>query len=561
MRQREAYYARQKYLFAMVFVVVSIVPLLILNYNASRFYQESWIEKTSIELSTLAGDRRELIDRFLEAQEDQLAVFLGFDGPTTLGESRRLAALFKAMNRSGVITDLGIIDRHGNHLAYQGPFEKELAGRNYAGSEWFAEVMKSGRYVSDVFTGYRKVPHLIVAVAHSSKQWVLRATINSGLFNNLVASANVGPDGDAFIVNRRGELQTPSRLGLTTITPEAMRFLSALADAGGRATRMGDQIHSATHLNGGQWLLVLETNVASSLASYNKARRLDTALVAAAAIAIILVAVLLTRSMVGRLARAEHERSILANQVREVENLALIGRLSASVAHEINNPLQIITDQAGLMDELMDEEKPASLTHLNDYRQAVKKIRTQIGRASTITHRLLGFSHVQDSGKSVTDVNQAVEETIALFEHEARRRRIAITRHYQDGLPRVLTSPALLQQVILNILHNAMDAIGWDGTIDIRSRIAGGRVVVEFADTGPGLSQEVMQHLYDPFFTTKPKGKGTGLGLYVSRDIVERLGGELTAANRPEGGAAFSVHLSATDQATDDHERVRGADE
>jgi two-component system NtrC family sensor kinase len=546
MKQREAFYARQKYLFAMVFVVVSIVPLLILNYNASRFYLESWIEKTSLELATLASDRRELIDRFLIAQEDQLASLLALYDPRTLTDARRLAALFAAINRSGVITDLGIIDRHGNHLAYHGPFEKELAGKNYAGTEWFAEARKSGRYVSDVFSGYRKVPHLIVAVADPARNWILRATIDSGLFHNLVASANVGPDGDAFIVNRRGELQTPSRLGLSAVTPAALQFFTGLADAKGGATRLGDQIHSATHLNNGQWLLVLETNVASSLASYNKARRLDTALVATAAIVIVLVAVLLTRSMVGRLAQAEHERSLLANQVREVENLALIGRLSASVAHEINNPLQIITDQAGLMDELMDEEKPAGLAHLDDYRRAVKKIRTQIGRASTITHRLLGFSHVQDSERSPTDINEAVEETLALFEHEARRRRIAIPRRFQDGLPLVSTDPALLQQVILNVLHNALDAVGWDGAIEVSTRLAGDRVAVDFADTGPGLTPEVMEHLYDPFFTTKPKGKGTGLGLYVSRDVVQRLGGELTAANRLEGGAVFTIHLPLT---------------
>jgi two-component system, NtrC family, sensor kinase len=543
MRSRDAYYTRQKYLFALVFVVVSIVPLLILNYNASRFYQESWIEKTSLELSSLASDRRALIDRFLETQEDQLAGFLSLYDPKTLGQGQRLAALFKAMNRSGVITDLGVIDRAGNHLTYQGPFAQELAGKNYAATEWFAEVMKNGRYVSDVFTGYRKVPHLIVAVADPGKTWILRATINSGLFNNLVASANVGPGGDAFIVNRRGELQTPSRHGHAAVTADELRLFSALADGGGKATRKGDYLHCAIHLNSGQWMLVLETNVATSLASYNKARQLDTALMAVAAAVIILVAVLLTRSMVDRLARADHEHSLLTNQVREVENMALIGRLSASVAHEINNPLQIISDQAGLMNELMDEEKPASVSHLGDYRQAIGKIRTQVGRASTITRRLLGFSHVQDGERSRTDINQAVEETVALLEHEAKRHRIVITRHYQDGFPPVRTDSAQLQQVLLNVLHNAMDAIGRDGAIDISSRAAGDRIIVDFADTGPGLTPEVMQHLYDPFFTTKPKGKGTGLGLYVSRDIMQRLGGELVAANRPQGGSVFSVHL------------------
>jgi two-component system NtrC family sensor kinase len=544
-REGEVYYARQKYLFALVFVVVAIVPLLILNYNTASFYRASWIEKTSVELSTLAGDRRELIDHFLAAQEDQLAGFLSLYAPEALREGKRLEALFTAMNRSGVITDLGVIDRHGNHLAYHGPYEKELAGRNYANAEWFAEVMQSGRYASDVFSGYRKVPHLIVAVADPARNGILRATINSTLFNSLVESANVGPDGDAFIVNRKGELQTPSRLGRTAVTPEELERFAALAVSGGRAKQHapGERIYGVAAANGGQWLLVLETNVAASLASYDKARRRDSALVAFAAALIILVAVLLTHSMVGRLARAERERSLLTNQVREVEKLALIGRLSASVAHEVNNPLQIITDQAGLIDELMEEENPANITHFDDYRQAIGKIRKQVGRTSTITHRLLGFSRAQDNVLSDTDINQAVEETTALLEHEAQRQRIAIIRRYQDDLPKVHTDAGQFQQVVLNILHNALDAIGNDGTIEITSRRVGARIVVDFADSGPGLTPEVLGHLYDPFFTTKPKGKGTGLGLFVSRDIMARLGGELTVANRAAGGAVFSVHL------------------
>jgi two-component system NtrC family sensor kinase len=543
MAPREAYYARQKYLFAMVFVVVSIVPLLVLNYNASRVYQESWMERTSRELSTLAGDRREIIDRFLSTQEDQLAGLVSLYDPQSLREGRRLATLFSALNRSGVITDLGVIDRKGNHLAYQGPFAKELTGKNYAEAQWFVEVMKGGRYVSDVFSGYRKVPHLIVAVADPARTWILRATIDLGLFHGLLQTANVGPDGDAFIVNRRGEMQTPSRLGRTRVTAEELARYSALAAGGGEAMRLDDMIHCAVYLNNGQWLLVLETNVGSSLATYDEARRLDTVLVVIASAAIVLAAVLLTHSMVGRLASAEHHRNVLTNQVGEIEKMALIGRLAASVAHEINNPLQLISDQAGLMGDLMEDESAAAMIHLGDYRQALAKIRTQISRASTITRRLLGFSRVPDGQSVDTDVNQAVEETVSLFEHEAKRHRIAIVRRYHDGLPRVRNDPAQFQQVVLNVLHNAMDAIGQDGTIEIASRVEGDHIVVDFADTGPGLTIEALEHLYDPFFTTKPKGKGTGLGLYVSQDIMTRLGGELVAENRSGGGAVFSLHL------------------
>ena len=543
LRGREAYYARQKYLFALAFVAVSVGPLLLLNFNASRVYRESWMEQTMRQLAVLAGDRREIIDRFLTTQEDQLGGFVSLFDPRTLRQDGRLATLFAALNRSGVITDIGVIGADGAHLAYQGPFAAELAGRNYREARWFGETMRQGRYVSDVFTGFRAVPHMVVAVADPAKRWILRATVDLGFLNGLLATANVGPDGDAFIVNRHGELQTASRLGRPRVGAADLERYIVLADGGGEAIREGGMLHCATYLNGGQWLLVLETNVDSSLAPYEEARRLDSALIVIASGAIFLVAVLLTHSMVDRLAQAERERNLLASQVAEVEKMALIGRLGASVAHEINNPLQLISDQAGLIDDLMADEQPEQVKNLADYRRAVTKIRTQIGRASTITRRLLGFSRGADGTAADVDVNHVVDETVSLFEHEARRHRIVIERVLQPDLPPVHCDPAQFQQVILNVLHNAIDAIGDDGRIDITSRRQGGQVVVDFADSGPGLSIEVLEHLYDPFYTTKPKGKGTGLGLYISQDIMTRLGGEMTAGNGPGGGAVFSLLL------------------
>jgi two-component system NtrC family sensor kinase len=288
---------------------------------------------------------------------------------------------------------------------------------------------------------------------------------------------------------------------------------------------------------------VLENNMKSSLASYYEARRLDTVRLAIATAVIILVAIILTYSMVGRLSRAERERNMLTSQVGEVEKMALIGRLAASVAHEINNPLQLISGQAGLISDLLEKEDPDKLHYLNDYRKATEKIGTQIGRAGTITRRLLGFSHAADGSFVDVDVNQAVEETVSLFEHEAGRHRIVLVRHYQEDLPKVPNDPGQLQQVVLNVLHNAMDAIGQDGSIEVSSRLLHDRIIVDFADTGPGLTPEVMDHLYDPFFTTKPKGKGTGLGMFISHDIMMRLGGELVASNRAGGGAIFSLRL------------------
>ena len=542
-RSRDAYYARQKRLFALAFVLVAVVPLLALNQNASRFYRDSWMEKTSLELAGMARDRRELIDLFLRSQEGRLASLVELHRPAELS-GQRLEALLGSANGSGV-TDLGVVDGRGEHLAYAGPFGKELAGRNYAGAEWFAEVMRSGRYVSDVFPGYRKVPHIVVAVADARREWILRATIDSAFFNGLVASANVGPGGDAFIVNRRGELQTPSRHGHGRIPPEQVARFAALADGGRRADPAEGSLHAAALVNGGSWLLVLETDVDSSLAAYHRARRRNALLIAAAAAAVVIVAVLVTRSMVGRLAAAERQRQVLTDRVRQVEKMALVGRLAASVSHEINNPLQIISEHSALLGELLDDASRPGGADLGECRRSVLKIREHVRRATAITRRLLGFARAPDRVRGPADVNRAVEEAIALLEGDAARHRIAVVRDYQPDLAPVVTDASQLQQVFLNLLGNAIDAVGQDGEIRVCTRSEGRSISVAFLDSGPGLSAEALQRIFEPFFTTKECGKGTGLGLYVSHAIAERLGGDLSAANRAGGGCAFTLRIPA----------------
>ncbi len=538
-----AYYARQKHLFVLVVIMISVVPLLVISWTSSHYYQASWLQKTAAELKSMADSRKEIINLFLENQENLLASYAELYDIEQLRSEAMLEQVFTAINRSGVITDLGVIDLRGNHLAYVGPYREKLADKNYVQAEWFAEVMRNNRYVSDVFTGYRGVPHFVVAVTSPSQSYVLRATINSALFNALLNSADVGPGGDAFIVNRQGALQTPSRRGIEVLPAAELAF--SLAEPATRVRNADQALSASANLKGGDWMLVLKTDIQTSLAEYYQARNRDLYLIAAAGLMILVVATLLVRSMVNQIENADRQRTNVNDRMRQVEKMALIGRLAASVAHEVNNPLQIIGDQAGWMDELLDEEDPAQVKNFSEYRQSITKIRGHVKRASAITHRLLGFSRGSDSERTSTNLNVLVEETVSFLENEAKNQRIVVRRNLAPALPAVITDAAQLQQVFLNILNNAMDAIGADGAITISTSPVDGRVVVEFADSGPGLQTAELKKIFDPFFTTKQKGKGTGLGLSISYNIMQRLGGDIQARNGNHGGSVFSVALPA----------------
>ena len=132
-------------------------------------------------------------------------------------------------------------------------------------------------------------------------------------------------------------------------------------------------------------------------------------------------------------------------------------------------------------------------------------------RAGEITRRLLGFSRSSGTERKETDLNQLIEETASLLVNEARAHHITLKYFFEQGLAHVVTDASQLQQVFLNILNNAIDAIGQDGIISISTRESGNHVVAEFADSGPGLSPDSIKKLFDPFYTTKEPGKGTGL--------------------------------------------------
>lgn len=545
MRPREAYYARQKQLFVLAFIVVSIVPLLCINWYSSGHYRRSWLKETSAELAGIAENSMEIITLFLETQEAQLASVAEFNGFEVLGDQQNLERLFPLLQRNGFITDIGVIDQNGNHIAYVGPYANELFRKNYVSSPWFNAALATGRYVSDIFSGYRNVPHVIIAVAAPDKTWVLRATINSELFNSLVGGADVGPGGDAFIINRRGELQTPSRLGRAAFQADQVAFFSEMVERGQGAREAGNSLYAVSTLKEGEWLLVLETNLNSALAEFYKARQFALFIIIAAFGIIVIVSVLLVSSMMDRISRADRQRMTLVDNVRHVEKMALVGRLAASVAHEINNPLQVIADQAGWIGELLEEESPDKVGNLGEYRDSLHKIRSQVKRAGTITHRLLGFSRLKDEEWAPVDINRALDETIVLLENEARNHQIMIRRGFSQDIPQIRTDSAQLQQVFLNILNNAMDSIIQNGEIDVKTKVAENHVLVEFSDNGPGLPEEIITRIFDSFFTTKQKGKGTGLGLSISSNIMQRLGGSISASNREQGGCTFTVSLPA----------------
>jgi two-component system NtrC family sensor kinase len=242
--------------------------------------------------------------------------------------------------------------------------------------------------------------------------------------------------------------------------------------------------------------------------------------------------------------------------------MAALGKMAAGIAHEVNNPLAVIKEKVGWVKDLLVEEDIAKSENFKEFQDAMTKIEYHVERAKKVTHRLLGFARRMEPVEEKVDINKILSETIGFLENDARYKNIEIKTDFSEKLPETISDSSQIQQVFLNILNNAVDAIGKDGEIQIRTSSvlkdkAKGYTPFEFhqeglrdqeievciSDNGPGIPNEMLQRIFDPFFTTKEVGRGTGLGLAISYSIVEKLGGRIMVASEPGKGATFTIYF------------------
>jgi signal transduction histidine kinase len=257
---------------------------------------------------------------------------------------------------------------------------------------------------------------------------------------------------------------------------------------------------------------------------------------------------LIQRELDGARARSETVAALAASERRRAasERLATVGRLAAGVAHEINNPLSFVKANLVLIHEHLAERGLAGAgaeleTSLTEAALGVERIRR-------IVADLRGFAREGVDEPCGTAVEGSVDEALRLA--SLRMRRIAVRASVPGGLPSVRMCRKRLVQVLVNLFVNAADAVEEaphpDETrrwVDVSGALEGDEVVLRVADGGPGIAPDALNHLFEPFFTTKPLGTGVGLGLALSHEYVTAVGGRLTGANAPDGGAVFEVRL------------------
>jgi two-component system NtrC family sensor kinase len=241
--------------------------------------------------------------------------------------------------------------------------------------------------------------------------------------------------------------------------------------------------------------------------------------------------------------RAYDDLRLAQEQLLQSEKMSAIGQLISGVAHELNNPLTAIMGYSQLLEgEQLDPR----------VRDFVDKIHKQALRTHKIVQNLLSFARQRKPEKSAVDIRRVVEDTLALRDYDLKLNNIVVEREFQPDMPLVVVDAHQIEQVFLNIVNNAVDAmleIAKQGSLQVRVYAHDDMVCAEFRDSGPGMKDP--NRVFDPFYTTKGVGKGTGLGLSICYGIVKEHGGQVKASNHPDGGAIFQIYLPMGAEAAD----------
>ncbi|NLI81836.1 MAG: two-component sensor histidine kinase [Deltaproteobacteria bacterium] len=535
---------------------VTLLPLFamaVIDYSVSK---EAIHSELFFRTTRLVSNSRRTLTYYLAERHAALDYVVGANSLEQLLDATRLEYILYNLQRSfqGFV-DLGVIDQEGIQQAYVGPYQ--LQGVDYSREEWFREVMEKGVYLSDVFLGVRHEPHIVIAVRHPMPEgrfYVVRTTLDTARIAGLLLEVEVTGAGDAFLINRDGILQTRSRHHGNVLEKVALPVpsYSEKSEVMEYTTPDGRELVLGYAFIKDSPFILMITKQKTDLMRVWRERQWKLLVFLTISIAgAMLVIVGVSTYLVTQVYEADVRRVAALHQIEHANKMASIGRLAAGVAHEINNPLAIINEKAGLIKDLFTFRK----MYAEDRKLMglVDSIVTSVDRCATITRRLLSFArHVGgDSKVQRLRVGEIIEEVLGFLQKEADYRSIDVSVEVADNVPEVECDRGRLQQILLNIVNNAFAAMSDGGHLGVRVHRAGpDRISIAVSDDGCGIPEGDLHRIFEPFFSTKTQKGGTGLGLSITYSLVKEMGGDIDVKSVQGQGTTFTIMLPLKSKST-----------
>jgi len=539
-------YRKLKRLSIIITSLVALVPLMIMTFLNYYQDQDAYHAETQYTISRILSNTQKTLEFAIKERRSALSLMIHERSYENLSTQEGLKSALNNLKGSfGGFIDLGLIESNGIQTYYVGPYD--LKNKNYEEQSWFQEILVREVYVSDVFMGHRNIPHFVIAFKHEKVNgdfYVIRTTIDMELLYRLIYSLDLDKNTDAFIVNREGILQTPSSFygnileKVVINVPEHFRTKEVIDEYYERGSwltsgyafienspfilmvikqRENPFLHWFYRRTGLIWFLMLSTGLILAAMIYGSTHT------------------------VKRLRELDKRRAKMLHNIEYTNKMATIGRLAAGVAHEINNPLAIINEKAGLLKDLVQYTE--NFNQKDKVMNLASSITNSVDRCSKVTHRLLGFAKRMEDNIEVIDLKNLLQEVVGFQNSEINHRNLKVNFDIADDLPAIESDRGHLQQVFLNIINNALAAVDDGGIIHISvTTCADSQIAVSITDNGSGIAEENLQHIFEPFYSTKGRF-GTGLGLSITRDIIEKLGGTIEVQSVLEEGTRFIVIL------------------
>ncbi len=543
-------------------IIVPFIPF-ILAIGVSFYYFTTSLENnTTASMKRIVSDHRNMIESFLTERKSDLEFVTNSFRYEEINQKEAIDAIFENLKKqSGAFVDLGLFDPQGIHVRYSGKYE--LQGKTYGDELWFKQVMQNGSYISDVFLGYRRIPHFVVAIRHGSGEntWVLRATIDTLYFDRMISQVRIGKTGEAYILNKDGISQSERRSSNIQVMERDPEFVDFSKSEETIHTFIKTEssgikyLYATTWLKDREWMLVVRQEKKDAYRFLYTAVYINLIIMILGMAVIIVVANFITNRILKRIEKLGRDKKSLGNQLIRAAKLAEIGEMAAGFAHEINNPLQIIKSEQALIETLLedvsnqlDEKEKQDVTEIVD---SLNQIKLQVNRCSEITHAILRFGRKSEIRQELLNPFRIIPEIVHMIEKKAEVNGIEIIKHLSEDSLEFLGDASQFQQVILNLFNNAIDAISErhgskGGVLKIETFGKDQKILtIEITDNGVGISQENISKIFSPFFTTKPVGKGTGLGLSVCHGIIESFGGTMEVKSEENVGTTFIIGLPA----------------
>jgi signal transduction histidine kinase len=529
---------------------VALIPLIlmaIIDYNVTQDAIESEI---LLRTSRLVSNTRRSISFFLDERKFALNFIIHDNSFEDLKNPDRLSEILENLKKSlGGFSDIGVIDGSGVQVNYVGPYK--LIGVDYSTQAWYREVLARNDYISDVFMGLRNVPHLVVAIKHNlpdGSSFVLRASLDMERFKKILSEQEVAGMGDAFIINHEGILQTPSRyqtrelekfpLSIPEYSPKTVVYQTL--DRDGKILIVG-----YAYITDTPFILIVTKQKNELMKPWFKTRSQLIGFLAVSISTILIVILGVSTYLVNNIFLSDQKRVMTLHQVEYANKLASIGRLAAGVAHEINNPLAIINEKAGLVKDLLAFRK--NYDNESKLNSLIDSIISSVERCGTITKRLLNFArHIEVRVQKIS-LKSIIQDVLGFLEKEAEFKSIAISVDIPNDIPDFESDRGKLQQIFLNLINNAFAAMADGGRLEIRvSKHSDDAVSIVVKDNGCGISGSDIERIFEPFYTTKSLTGGTGLGLSITYGLVQEIGGKIQVQSAVGQGTLFTIILPLT---------------